>query len=122
MTDDADTEEGGGGGGARRSSDGWLEAVGEGAGRLSSSPRPRGGIGEGVDLVASLLDGGDASLLLREGDELGMGHEAVDGATGLWALQPLVQGATERVHHLNLEGEKERTRQRTSRSAATDHR
>lgn len=35
-----------------------------------------------------------------------MGHEAVDGATGLWALQPLVQGATERVHHLNLQGDK----------------
>lgn len=62
MTDDADTEEGGGG--ARRSSDGWLAAMGEGAGRLSSSPCPRGGIGEGVDLVSSLLDEGDASLLL----------------------------------------------------------
>lgn len=35
-----------------------------------------------------------------------MGHEAVDGATGLWALQPLVQGATERIHHLNLQKDK----------------
>lgn len=109
MTDGADEEEGGRGGSARRSSDGGLVAVGEGAGGLSSSPRPTGGAGEGVDLVSSLLYGGVASLLLRQGHELGMGHEAVDGATGLWALQPLVQGATERVHHFNLqETEKER--------------
>ena len=100
MTDDAEKEEGGEGGGGRRSSDGWLAAVGQGAGRHSSSPRPRGGAGEGVDLVSSLL--GDASLLLGQGHELGMDHEIVDGATGLWALQPLVQGATECVHHLNL--------------------
>lgn len=81
--------------------------MGLGAGRLSSSPRPRGGAGEGVDLVSGLFDGGDAGLLLGQGDELGMGHEAVDGATGLWALQPRVQGATERVHHLNLKQSKE---------------
>lgn len=80
--------------------------MGEGAGRLSSSPGPRGGAGEEVDLVSSLLDGGDASLLLGLGDELRMGHEAVDGATGFWALQPRVQGATERVHHLNLKQRK----------------
>lgn len=36
-----------------------------------------------------------------------MGHEAVDGATGLWALQPRVQGATERIHHLNLKQREE---------------
>ena len=81
----------------------------EGAGRLSSPPRPRrGGAGEGVDLVSGLLDGGDASLLLRLRDELRMGHEAVDGATGLWALQPHVQGAAERIHHLNLEQRRRR--------------
>lgn len=57
---------------------------------------------EEVNLVSSFLDGGDASLLLRQGDKFRMGHEAMDGATGLWALQPLIQGATERVHHLNL--------------------
>ena len=102
MTDDEEEGGGGGGGGGERSSDGCLAAVGEGARRLSSSPRPRGGAGEGVDLVSGLLNGGDASLLLGLGDELRMGHEAVDGATGLWALQPRVQGATECVHHLNL--------------------
>lgn len=36
-----------------------------------------------------------------------MGHEVVDGATGLWALQPRVQGATERIHHLNLKQREE---------------
>ncbi len=119
MTDDADREEGGGGG-RRRSLDEWLAAVGEGAGWLSSSPCPRGAR-EGFDLVSVLLDGGDASLLLLgHGDKLGMGHEAVDGATGLWALQPLIQGATERVHHLNLKRKQKTERQKMSSSVSTD--
>lgn len=57
-------------------------------------------------------------LLFRQGHELRMGHEAVDGATGLWALQPLVQGATERVHHLNLE-EREEGRQEDGGTGGT---
>ncbi len=74
-----------------------------------------------IDLVSVLLDGGDASLLLLgHGDKLGMGHEAVDGATGLWALQPLIQGATERVHHLNLKRKQKTERQKMSSSVSTD--
>lgn len=47
-----------------------------------------------------------------------MGHEAVDGATGLWALQPRVQGATERIHHLNLKQRGNKRQRRSRRWAA----
>lgn len=94
--------------GERRNSDGLIEVEGEGGGQVFSSPDQWWGAGEGVDFVSSLLNGGDASLLLLgQGHELRMGHEVVDGATGLWALQPRVQGATERIHHLNLKQREE---------------
>lgn len=105
-------EEGGRGGAAWKYSDGGLVASGERAGWFSS--RCSGGrAGEGVDLISGLLYGWDVGLLFGQGHKLGMGHEAVDGATGFWALQPLVQGATECVHHLNL-GEREEELQEVS--------
>lgn len=108
-TDTADHEEGGRGG-AWKYSDGGLVALGERAGWFSSWCSRKG-----VDVISSLLYGWDVSLLFGQGHKLRMGHEAVDGATGFWALQPLVQGATECVHHLNL-GEREEELQEVSRS------
>lgn len=86
-------------------SDEGLQAMG-GSGReglsFSSFSLSRGSTGEGFNLISGLLDRGDASLLLGERHKLRMGHEVVDGAAGFWVLQPLVKGATERIHHLNL--------------------
>lgn len=37
-----------------------------------------------------------------------MSHEVMDGASGFGFLEAFVQGATERIHHFDLPGGKER--------------
>lgn len=37
--------------------------------------------------------------------KLGRRHEVMDGGLGFWFLQAFVEGATERFHHPNLEGD-----------------
>lgn len=37
-------------------------------------------------------------------DELRVGHEVMDGASGFGFLEAFVQGATERIHHFDLGG------------------
>lgn len=80
----------------------------------SPSPGLRLGLGKGIDLTPRLL--GDASFLLRH--KLRMDREVMDRATRLWALQ-LKEGATERVHHLNLK-QREKNRERTAEKQLQD--
>lgn len=76
-----------------------------------SSPSPGLRLGKGIDLTPRLL--GDASfLLLRLWHKLRLDGEVMDRAARLWALQ-LKEGATERIHHLNLK-QTEKNRERTA--------
>lgn len=72
---------------------GGLDGLGGGAGLPLPLPLP----------LLAVIDVGDLSLLLRHGHVLGVGTEIVDVASEL----RLLQGATERIHHLNLRAREE---------------
>lgn len=65
-------------------------------------------LGGSVVLGVGVVDQGDVRLGVFY-SKLGVGHEVVDGAPRLGFLQPLVQGATKRIHHSDLPGPREET-------------
>lgn len=70
-----------------------------------------GGIALGGSVVfcVGVVNEGDVGLRVFY-PEFWMGHEVVDGGSGLWLLQTLIEGdgAAECIHHSDLEGKQER--------------